>query len=63
MRIGSQMVPADHTHADLLQGSVTGGESRFGPALATEINHGVNTGTPLESDHLEWRRAELVGSF
>jgi hypothetical protein len=63
IRIGRQMVPADHPHAELLQGSVTGGESRFGPALATEINYRVNTGTPLAADHLEWLRAELVTCF
>jgi hypothetical protein len=63
IRLGRQMVPADHPHAELLQGSVTGGESRFGPALATEINYRVNTEIPLAADHLEWLRAELVTCF
>lgn len=63
IRMGRQVVPANHPHVELLQGSVTDGESRFGPALATEINNRVNTGTPLEADHVEWLRAELVTCF
>ncbi len=57
------MVPADHPHAELLQGSVTGGESRFGPALGTEISHRIETGAPLATNHIEWLRAELVTCF
>jgi hypothetical protein len=63
IRLGRQTVPSGHPHAELLKGSVTGGESRFGPALATEINHRVNTGIPLAPEHLEWLRAELVTCF
>jgi hypothetical protein len=63
IRLGRRMVPADHPHAELLQGSITGGESRFAPALATDINHRVETGIPLNAVHLEWLRAELVTCF
>jgi hypothetical protein len=60
IRIGRRTVPLEHPHTELLQGSVTGGESRFAPALATEINHRLETGIPLDAGHLEWLRAELV---
>lgn len=55
--------PQNHPHAKLLQGSVTGGESRFAPALASEISHRVETGAPLATNHIDWLRAELVVCF
>lgn len=63
VRIGRQTVPSDHPHAELLRGAVTGGESQFGPALASEINHRAKTGFPLDANHIEWLRAELVICF
>jgi hypothetical protein len=63
VRIGRQTVPADHPHAELLQGSVTGGESRFGPALGPEISHRIETGAPLATNHIEWLCSELVTCF
>ena len=63
VRIGRHAVPGDHPHVELLEGAVTGGESRFGPALASEINHRAKTGLPLDANHIEWLRAELVTCF
>jgi len=63
IRLGEQTVPTNHPHTELLKGSVTGGESRFGPALATEIYENVNAGIPLTAGQIEWLRAELVTCF
>lgn len=59
IRMGRQMAPVEHPHTSLLRGSVTAGESRFGPPLATEINRRVE-GSPLAASHVEYLRAELV---
>jgi hypothetical protein len=63
IRLGKQTVPTGHPNAELLEGSVTGGESRFGPALATEINDGAQAGIPLTASQIEWLRAELITCF
>lgn len=60
LRMGSQAVPKDHPHWDVLEGSVSGAESRFGPSLAAEISQTANSGASLTPEHIEWLRAELV---
>lgn len=60
VRTGSREVPDDHPHAQLLAGSITGGETRFAPDLASEISEHFNSGRQLELEHVEWLLAELV---
>jgi hypothetical protein len=60
VRLGSHPVPDDHPHAEVLAGSIAGGETRFGPDLASEISKRFNDGQPLALEHVEWLRAELV---
>jgi len=60
VRLGSHPVPDDHPHAEVLAGSIAGGDTRFGPDLASEISKRFNDGQPLALEHLEWLRAELV---
>jgi hypothetical protein len=63
VRLGSQPVPEDHPHRELLKGSITGGESRFSPAFGLEISKRVKCGLPLTPEHVEWLRIELVTCF
>lgn len=63
IRIGRQAVPANHPHADVLQGAVTGGETRFEPALGAEISRRANAGETLDDHEIHWLRAELVTCF
>jgi hypothetical protein len=63
LQLGSKPVPKDHPHASLLAGSTTGGETRFGPDLVSEINRRVKATELLDSEHIEFLRAELVTCF
>jgi hypothetical protein len=63
IRIGREAVPSDHPHAEVLRGAVTGGETRFEPALGAEISRRANSGEALDDHEIKWLRAELVTCF
>lgn len=63
VRIGREAVPANHPHAEVLRGAVTGGETRFEPALGAEISRRANAGETLDDHEIHWLRAELVTCF